>query len=820
MPKDGEILTSTPNMIFRRYSCLALLLTACVLPAAGRNIAAAQEPDDSLKSILTNRCGGCHADGEEQGGFELNTLNNNLEDVAVFTKWERVYDRVLSAEMPPADGEPLTKAELSKFKSVLHRALNDAHAAAKGTVLRRLNRIEYQNTMNDLFGVNLDLRSDLPEDGRYHEFDNVGSSLGLSSVHLKRYMAAANRFLDASIVTSIAAPESTSVTADYRKHKKIGRTFRQLDDGAVARFSGGYLLDGHLQNTRARERGWYRITINAYAYQSDVPRTFAVLAKTYATGRPDRILGYCTVPSGEIKPVVFNAYIEAGYFLVVDPHGIFDPDQYKRKTIDGYKGPGLAVKDVQLEGPIHVEFPSRGHRLVFDGIRRDEILPRRPADRQRRWYKPRFTVTSGDEVGDARQSLVRVATSAFRRPVGDEDVARYVKLFQWERAEGTSFEDSLRTAVVAILCSPKFLYLPESSARLDDHDLAVRLSLFLARTKVDEELMRVAASGKLKSNAAELRRQTERLLNDDRFDRFIQDFCDAWLDLRDLEATFPDRRLFPEFDEYLRYSLPLETRAFVHELIRSNLPIVNLVKSDFAMLNQRLAEHYDLSSVNGPEIRKVTLPEDSLRGGLLSQASILRVTANGTNTSPVTRGAWVMERILGETPQPPPPGTPGVEPDTRGATTLRELLVKHRSLTSCNSCHQHIDPPGFALECFSPTGQFRDRFRLTANGERVKTSFNKRQVRYQLGASVDSSGTLADGRTFDGFRQFREYLSDEPKILARTLTVKLLTFATGRELGFSDRVEIDRIVQTSASNGYRIRDLIHLCVQSDIFRNE
>ena len=790
------------------------------MPDAGTSVAAAQETHTALKSTLTKRCGSCHADGEKQGGFELSSLSDNLKDSAAFAKWERVYDRVQSGEMPPAEAESLTTAESAQFKSVLHRALNDAHVTAKGTVLRRLNRIEYQNTMNDLFGVNLDLQSDLPEDGRYHEFDNVGSSLGLSSVHLKRYMAAANRFLDESIVTSVGPPETTSITADYQKHQKIGRTFRRLDDGAIARFSGGYLLDGQLQNARARQRGWYRITVKAYAYQSEVPRTFAVLAKTYASGGHTEILGYFSVPPENARPVVFDAYMEANYFLVIDPHGIFDPDQYKRKTIDGYEGPGLAVKDAQLEGPINVEFPSRGHRLVFDGIRRAEIPPPRPSDRQRRGYKPRFTVTSDDEVQDARQSLVRVASAAFRRQANEADVARYVALFQAERAEGSSFEDSLRTAVVAIFCSPKFLYLPEDSARLDDHDLAVRLSLFLIRTKVDEKLMRVAASGKLKSDAAELRRQTERLLNDARFDRFIQDFCDAWLDLRDLEATFPDSRLFPEFDEYLRHSLPLETRGFVHELIRSNLPITNLVDSDFAMLNQRLAEHYDLPAVDGPEIRKVSLPANSMRGGLLSQASILRVTANGTNTSPVTRGAWVMERILGETPQPPPPGTPGVEPDTRGATTLRELLVKHRSMTSCNSCHQHIDPPGFAMECFNPTGKFRERFRLSANGERVNATFNNRRVQYQLGASVDSSGKLADGRTFDGFRQFRKYLADDPKMLAKTLTVKLLTFATGRELGFSDRAEIERIVRTAAANDYRIRDLIHLCVQSDIFRNE
>lgn len=805
-------------MTSRRIT-LSLALVVLAMTEAGTQ-AAAQDDHTSLKPLLVNRCAGCHADGEKQGGFELKALSGDLTGAATFAKWERVYDRVVAGEMPPADAEPLTKSESAQFKTVLHRSLDEAHAAAKGTVLRRLNRTEYQNTMNDLFGAALDLKSDLPEDGRYHEFDNVGSSLGLSSVHLKRYIAAAERFFDESIMTTLGPPESTTRTADYRQHKKMGRTFKLLDDGAVARFSGGYLLDGQLQKAGARVRGWYRITIEAYAYQSETPITFAVLAKTYANGGHTKPLAYFSVPPKNTRPVEFEAFMEKGYFLVVDPHGIFDPDQYKRKTIDDYTGPGLALKQATLEGPINVDFPSRGHRLVFDGIDREEIPPRRAADRQRSWYKPRFKVTSDDEVHDAQQVLMRLASAAFRRPVTNEDVVDYVSLFEKERGEGTAFEDSLRTAVVAIFCSPQFLYLPEASAQLDDHDLAVRLSLFLARSKVDDELTQVAATGKLSSNSAELRTQTERLLNDVRFERFIRDFCDAWLDLRDLEATFPDRRLFPEFDEYLRYSLPLETRGFVHELIRSNLPITNLVESNFAMLNQRLAEHYDLPAIDGPEIRKVKLPGNSLRGGLLSQASILRVTANGTNTSPVTRGAWVMERILGETPQPPPPGTPGVEPDTRGATTLRELLAKHRSMDSCNSCHQHIDPPGFALECFNPTGQLRERFRLSANGERIRAMFNNRPVRYQLGAPVDSSGKLADGREFDGFRQYRSYLADDPATLAKTLTVKLLTFATGREMGFSDRAEIGRIVQASARTDYRIRDLIHLCVQSDIFRNE
>ena len=266
--------------------------------------------------------------------------------------------------------------------------------------------------------------------------------------------------------------------------------------------------------------------------------------------------------------------------------------------------------------------------------------------------------------------------------------------------------------------------------------------------------------------------------------------------------------------------MPQETIAFLGEMIESNLPIRDLVASDFAMLNNRLAQHYGLPKVDGVELRKVKLPVDSVRGGLLSQASILKVTANGTNTSPVTRGAWVMERILGKPPQPPPPGVPGVEPDIRGATTLREILEKHRDLESCRACHAKIDPPGFALECFNPIGGLRTRYRSLGSGDPVDRMVDGRRVRYRLGQPVDASGAFSDGRTFADFQEFRQHLAENPRMLAKTFLTKLLTFATGREMGFSDRPEINRILTVAAQDDYRVRDLIHLAVASQIFRNK
>jgi hypothetical protein len=245
------------------------------------------------------------------------------------------------------------------------------------------------------------------------------------------------------------------------------------------------------------------------------------------------------------------------------------------------------------------------------------------------------------------------------------------------------------------------------------------------------------------------------------------------------------------------------------------------VKSDFAMLNWRLAKHYDIEGVTSPVVTKVTLPEASPRGGFLTQASVLKVSANGTNTSPVLRGVWINERILGKHPAPPPPGVPGVEPDIRGATTLRELLAKHRNSESCQACHEMIDPPGFALESFDPIGGWRDRFRSLGEGEKpAERNAGSKRIQYKIGPPVDASGQLQDGRPFAGYLEFRDLVAADQPLLAKAFVTKLLTFATGREMGFSDRPEINQIVAKAGESGYGLRDLVLLAVSSKIFRNK
>lgn len=806
----------------RRFHCSWLppltmvLLVPLAAPAAG--------PAD-VRPFLKAQCLDCHSGESAEGGLDLTAMSWELSRPEMFARWERIHDRVAAGEMPPKSETPPPPAERASFVASLAKELTAAHAASKGTVLRRLNRREYQNTLNDLFGTHVKLEGLLPEDGRSHEFDNIGSALGLSMVHLQRYMEAAGSVFDEAVADSTDAPKPEKFEASYLGTREaesfIGKNWKQLSDGAVVRFSSGGYPTGMMRSANFKEAGRYRIKVSGYAWQAKEPLTFWVEGTSFAPGAEKPIFGFWSFPPGkpgDSHTIEFEAWLDRNYMLAIEPYGINDPQRYKRMTIDGYDGPGLAILKVSIEGPLVDQFPTRGHHLVFDGIERREIPPRNPRERERRGYRPQFEVKSANELADARQSLLRVARAAFRRPVSDPDIDRFVALFKQERADGAAFEDALRTTVSAIFCSPRFLYLQEPPGKLNGDALGTRLAYFLTRTTPDAELQKVASQ--LSGNDALLREQTNRLLADPRFERFVVDFTDNWLDLREMDATMPDESLYPEFDPYLRHSMPLETRAFLRELVASDLPVTNLVSSEFAMLNSRLAAHYGLPPVQGAAIQKVKLPAASPRGGFLTQASILKVTANGTNSSPVTRGAWVMERILDQPPPPPPPGISGVEPDIRGATTLRDLLAKHRTLTTCNACHQKIDPPGFALESFNPIGGYQDRYRSLGAGDPVKLEIDGRKVRYRLGPKVDSSGELEGNRSFTDINGFRKHLANDPEQLARAFTKNLLAFATGREMGFSDRPEIERIVKESAAAGYGVRGLLHLVVQSDLFRSK
>jgi hypothetical protein len=431
-------------------------------------------------------------------------------------------------------------------------------------------------------------------------------------------------------------------------------------------------------------------------------------------------------------------------------------------------------------------------------------------------------VFSDRPQADAESLLKRFSAAAYRRPVEATEAVRFLPLVSKAMADGNSFTDSMLAAYTAVLSSPEFIGLEEKPGRLDDFALASRLSYFLWNSAPDAELRRLAEQGRL-HRPDTLRAQTDRLLNDSRSRQFVNAFLDYWIDLRKMDGTSPDTTLYPDYylDDLLTESALEETRAFFAELIRGNLPVKNLIASDFAMLNERLAVHYKLPPFEGALHRKVTLPPDSPRGGLLTQASVLKVTANGTTTSPVLRGVWIMERVIGQPAPPPPPSVPAVEPDIRGAVTLRQQLEKHRTQPTCNACHAKIDPAGFALENFDVMGGWRDRYRADGPGK-PDPGIGKggQKFTFHSALPVDASGELPDGRTFHDIRDFKKLLLADQRQLARNLARQFTIYATGAPIHFSDRPEIERILDRTGRDGYGVRSLIHELVQSRLFREK
>ena len=775
-----------------------------------------------LGQFISKFCTDCHDNEIQEGGLNFEKLKYDLKDEASYAKWEQIFDRVVTGEMPPKKKKKQpTQADLQQFENTLAPELLLAHQYVKGTVLRRLNRQEYENTLNDLFGTNLRIADMLPEDGRSHEFDNVGEALGMSMVQLQRYMNISESVLNTAIEDRPTPVEPTTKIASYNNKgaaRHIGKKWKKLEDGTIVRFHANTWPNGLIQGTGAKEDGYYEVEITGYSYQSEKPLVFSVTGMSYAPGSDKPHYGFYSLPT-KMSTIKLLCYMEKSIMLQLEPYGINYHDPYlkpkEKFNVNTYKGPGFAIKEVKVTGPIRTKFPSAGHELLFTGIDRQAVMPTREKDLKNPRYKFKFNINTKDANSDASVVLNRVAQKAFRR--NNPDIKPYLSLFNNELKNGKGFEDSLKTAVTAILCSPDFLFLKEKAGKLDDFAIASRMSYFLNRTMPDDKLFELATKGKLKDPNVR-KSELYRLMKKPEFDRFTTDFADAWLNLREMDFTEPDKTLFPEYSWYLRYSMPLETYAFLKEMVHSNLSVTHVIKSDFAMINSRLAELYEIDGIEGPEIRKVKLQEGSVRGGIISHASVHKVSANGTNTSPVVRGIWTLERILGIVPPPPPPGIPGIEPDIRGAKTLREILDKHRDSPNCNACHVKIDPLGFALESFSPIGVYRENFRTKkGKGKSVQPRVHGSWARYYVGPKVDASGTLSNGKKFNSFIEFREHMLEDKELIAKTMTKKLLTFATGREMGFSDREEIERIVKATAKNDYRLRDIMEQILNSKIF---
>jgi hypothetical protein len=434
-----------------------------------------------------------------------------------------------------------------------------------------------------------------------------------------------------------------------------------------------------------------------------------------------------------------------------------------------------------------------------------------------------FEVQSAAPRQDAERLLRSFLKQAYRRPVADADVQRFLTLFDEQFQKESGFTRSLLSAYTAVLSSPGFVFVEEKPGRLDDQALATRLALFLWNSIPDATLRALAERGEL-SQPQVLRAQTERMLADPKARRFVEGFTDYWLDLRKIDDTSPSTTLYNDYelDDPLKLAAVEETRLFFAELLRADMPARNIVDSDFTFLNERLADHYGINGVSGVNFRQVKLPEGSLRGGLMTQASVLKVTANGTTTSPVLRGHWITERILGIEIRPPPPTVKAVEPDIRGAVTIREQLAKHRDNPSCASCHVKMDPPGFALESFDVMGAQRVRYRAVAENVKPEPGFglNGQAFAFHYGLPVDSTGAVPDGRAFRDVKEFKRLVSSDEVPVARNLASQLVVFATGAPVRFTDRAELERILQRASARQYGVRALVEEIVRSDLFQTK
>lgn len=904
------------------------LLTFLLCPL----LAAPNESDVvvELQPFLQAQCADCHSDGADEGGFELSSLTGDVDDRTSFARWQRVYDRVHRGEMPPEDADRPPVDEMATFLGELRAELVDAdrrRVDEQGRVTaRRLNRVEFEQTLSDLFGRPLDVASMLPADAAEEGFQTVGAALNISAVQMRSYLEAIDAAIDQSIFLH-DRPEPRTYRLSLLNSLNYMQTYRD-QISALPTVDGMTLFATEAMSHHnavwdhftVPYEGRYRITISTFLVNSDKPLGLTVRAG--GTGHkesldlPSRTLRHLEVEQREPRQFTFEADLLRGHFLHLYPSELpkrrFPKNgKYEQATFDG---PGVNVQWMEIEGPLYDEWPPASHETLLGGVRTESIrgvvnedpnphlarrplIPADPRERQEDWppggnpvpllagpvnedaqfvardYSnrrrkvvdkilagkhpavdplPDYDLPPGtplpsyggepiyrgvqapkpiqrtrqlapkDPSKDLDRLIRSLAKRAWRGPAGGAEATKYVRLAQRWLDDGVSFEDALRTGYQAVLTSPRFLYRADSldqdsdgPRQLDDWQLAERLAMFLWNTAPDEPLRRDAAAGRL-GETATLNKHVARMLRDDRSDRFVRDFLGQWLDLYRIDDTAPDLALYPEYDPVLRTAMVVECEAFFRHMIDANRPAAEIVQSDYVTINRRLAELYGLEA-GGEEPSVVRLPDDSVRGGLLTTAAVLKVTANGTNTSPVIRGKWVLERLLGQKPDPPPPGIPAVEPDIRGAVTIRDQLEKHRNIGNCASCHKKIDPPGVALESFDPVGRYRTNYRILRDDY---SNFDKRQLkpRYREGLPVDPSYQMPDGHEFADIRQLKELLAEDEAGIAHVLVDRLITYAVGAPPTIGDEDAITAIVEQSAADGYGVRSILEAVITSDLFR--
>jgi len=798
-----------------------------------------------VQAFFETHCVSCHDDATAKAKLSVESLPATFDKPA----WVHIHDRIAAQEMPPKSKKQPTAAERTAVTDWLAKELTAAAIARQKTdgrvVFRRMNRREYETTLHDLLGIATPLQHLLPEDNPVHGFDTVSTGLETSAAHLLQYQRAAEVAVSAALPRGPVASIVTRVTGKkYLEgrlpvHRKGIDPFVRLDGDSLVLHAVLY-GDNSMQAPHPPVPGRYRVRAAVRLVNTDGKPMSVMIGKRVDRFQAEKLMHIVDIQDvkpGEtriLKVETDLGFSQGNQFIYFEGMGLPWFGEFAKKRADkaneplvkDYSGPGLLIEWAELEGPLGADV---GPKRLFGDLPRLPEMPngQKLPDNWKSWpvnggefARSPLKARSQDSKADADRLVRAFLPLAFRRPVSAHLAGHYVKLVHDQLDKGEPFDDAMRVGYKTILCSPHFLNFIESPGRLDDHAVAARLSRFLWNSTPDDALTAAATAGKLRQPDG-LRAETERMLKDPKAARFARSFTDQWLDLGKFLDMKPDA-IYAEYDDQLAWAMPLETRLFFDAVLANDLPTSSFVQSDWTFLNARLAKHYGIPDVEGLELRKVPLKPEFHRGGVLTHASILKLTTNASYTSPVKRGAWVLERLIGTPPPPPPPDVKAVEPDIRGATTIREQLAKHKDVATCAACHIRIDPPGFALENFDVVGGWRDRYRVKQGGpgnEYVELArYPGKKV--WLAKPVQADGETADGKAFRDIDGYKRLILSDPDQLTRNLAEKLLVYSTGAPLDFADRATVEQIVRDTKSRNHGLRSLVHAVVQSPAFLNK
>ena len=788
--------------MLRGLSVAAVLTAVCAVPvdlsAAGAGQGAAEGAVSAERALVDRYCATCHNDRLRTGGFSFDAID--LDDVAAHPEaFEKVVRKLRAGAMPPRPRPRPDQDAYDGFRARLEGELDRAAAAnpnpGRTETLHRLSRTEYRNAVRDLLALDADVDQLLPADDTSYGFDNIAGVLGVSPTLMERYLSAARKISRLAVASPVPSP-----TADtFRIASDLGQDERI--EGLPFGTRGGVLVDYHFPEDaeyviEVMPDGPLRVEPHQLEVTVDGERVELLTVGKAPDPDDPRGLYVPTIDTLKVRIPIKAGPRQVGVAFVrktsAEPEGI--RKLYRRPfTGEGSGGDSRYqpyVESVTIAGP----YEASGARPVDETPSYARVFVCRPAG-----------AVPADEAACARQILARLGRRAYRRPVTGDDVERLLTFYERGRAQG-SFETGIEMALRRLLVSPEFLFrierdpdgvAPGSNYRLSDLELASRLSFFLWSSIPDDELLDVAARGEL-ADPAEFERQARRMLADPRSDALVTNFAGQWLTLRNAAAVQPDEDAFPDFGEGLRQAFRRETELLFTSVLREERSTLDLLAADYTFVNERLAQHYGIPNVRGSHFRRVALNDDA-RGGLLGHGSILTVTSYANRTSPVLRGKWILENILGTPPPPPPADVPDLETAEGGAPlSMREAMEQHRANPVCASCHQLMDPPGLSLENFDAVGRWRDRS--------------------ETKAAIDASGALPDGTEYEGPSGLKAALLRHPDRFVTTVTEKLLTYALGRGVEYYDAAAVRSIVRNAAENDYRLSSLILGVVDSVPFQ--